>query len=126
MCSTPPTKLPVTLMQGKIWVIITSPPDSQRRRDFSQNSVGSRGEVTGGETRGARSACSPSTPSPPPTRPLAVLWSPAPTWTLWEAAALTGLTVFHQVLKAGTRSVLVISGPHRFLELQEVKGRAGE
>lgn len=47
-CSTPPTKLPVTLMQGKIWVMITFSRQSAER--FSQNSAGSEREAAGGET----------------------------------------------------------------------------
>lgn len=68
----------------------------------------------------------PRTPSPPPTRPLAVFWSPAPTFDLVGGGGPhLGLTVFHQVLEGRDQVRLGDLRPHRFLELQEGKEGRG-
>lgn len=102
-------------MQGKIWVMITFSRQSAER--FSQNSV-DRGREEG--------AVRPDIlVLPPPTctsnsHPLAVFWSPAPTFDLVGGCGPhLGLTVFHQVLEGRDQVCLGDLWPHGFLELQK-------
>lgn len=56
------------------------------------------------------------------TNPLAVFWSPAPTFDLVGGCGPhLGLTVFHQVLEGGDQVCLGDLRPDSFLELQEGK-----
>ena len=69
----------------------------------------------------------PWTPAPTPTHPLAVFWSPAPTFDLVGGGGPhLSLTVFHQVLEGRDQVRLGDLRPHRFLELQEGKEWWGE
>lgn len=119
-CSQPPTQSQgswdfVTLMQGSICVMITFSRQSAER--FSQNSVGREG----------RQKVKPDVLVPPqrPQTPTLLLCSGRQhqPLTLWEAAALTSASQsFIRFWKAGTRSVLVISGPTAFWSCRQKAG----
>lgn len=64
----------------------------------------------------------PWTRAPTPAHPLAVFWSPAPTFDLVGGRGPhLSLTVFHQVLEGRDQVRLGDLRPHRFLQLDKEK-----